>query len=196
MPVIGASGAIAGVMGAYVILYPRARILTLFPIIFIPFFFEIPAYFFLGLWFLFQFINAAGSMRMATGIAWWAHVGGFIFGMLLLRLFGKLPTTGISRATRNLAERKTTHRLQIIRPRGPMDDPNLYGTLKISPVEAVRGTRKLVNIPWGFHKQLFNVSVPPGTEAGTVLRLRGVGKRFGDGARGDILLKVRVTDTA
>ena len=61
LPTIGASGAIAGVMGAYFILHPRSRILTLIPIIFIPYFMEIPAYFFLGLWFLLQFINAAGS---------------------------------------------------------------------------------------------------------------------------------------
>ncbi len=61
IPTIGASGAIAGVMGAYLILYPRSRILTLIPIFFIPYFIEIPAFFFLGIWFFIQFLSAAGT---------------------------------------------------------------------------------------------------------------------------------------
>ena len=61
MPTIGASGAIAGIMGAYFLLYPRARILTLIPIIIIPYFIEIPAFLFIGIWFLFQFINIVNS---------------------------------------------------------------------------------------------------------------------------------------
>ena len=72
---VGASGAIAGVMGAYFILHPKSKILTLIPIFFIPYFINIPAYIFLGLWFLLQFINAAGSQGTAAGIAWWAHIG-------------------------------------------------------------------------------------------------------------------------
>jgi membrane associated rhomboid family serine protease len=87
VPVIGASGAIAGVMGAYLLLYPGARILTLIPIFIFPLFIEIPAYFFLGFWFLLQFLNAAGSIHGASEIAWWAHVGGFMAGLLLHRLF-------------------------------------------------------------------------------------------------------------
>ena len=67
VPTIGASGAIAGVMGAYLISYPKSRILTLIPIIFIPYFIEIPAFFFLGIWFLFQFLNAAGSSALGGG---------------------------------------------------------------------------------------------------------------------------------
>ena len=70
LPTIGASGAIAGVMGAYLILYPGARILTLIPIFFLPYFIEIPAYFFLGFWFLIQFLSAAGSHGQAGGVAW------------------------------------------------------------------------------------------------------------------------------
>ena len=70
IPTIGASGAIAGVMGAYLILYPRSRILTLIPIFFIPYFLEIPAFFFLGLWFVFQFLSAAGTSGEGGGIAW------------------------------------------------------------------------------------------------------------------------------
>jgi membrane associated rhomboid family serine protease len=88
VPLIGASGAIAGVMGAYLNLFPGARILTLFFLIFIPIFLELPAYFFLGLWFLMQFFfGSVTTMHAAPGgggVAWWAHVGGFVVGILLL----------------------------------------------------------------------------------------------------------------
>jgi len=95
IPTVGASGAIAGVMGAYFILYPRARILTLIPLLLIFPMIEIPAYFFLGAWFFIQFANAffgffSGTQALA-GIAWWAHVGGFVAGIVLLRLVGGKP---------------------------------------------------------------------------------------------------------
>ena len=89
-PLIGASGAIAGVMGAYFSLFPGARVLTLLLIVFIPIFLELPAYIFLGYWFLLQFIygtfslGAMDSRTAAGGVAWWAHVGGFLVGILLL----------------------------------------------------------------------------------------------------------------
>jgi len=88
VPVIGASGAIAGVMAAYLRLFPFARIITLFPVIFIPYFFEIPAYFFMGLWFISQVFSGAASLAMTEGgggIAWWAHIGGFAVGFLLVK---------------------------------------------------------------------------------------------------------------
>ena len=192
IPVIGASGAIAGVMGAYIVLYPKAKILTLVPVIIIPFFFEIPAFIFLGLWFLIQFFNAATTPAFASNVAWWAHVGGFAFGAGFLKLSGRIPHTGISQITRNITERKKTPMLQVIRPIGPVDDPNLYGTMVITPFEAVHGTRKIVNIPWGFQKRLYKVTVPPGTGEGTILRLSGLGKITQDGNRGDMLLTVRV----
>jgi membrane associated rhomboid family serine protease len=92
LPTIGASGAIAGVMGAYFILYPRAKVLTFVPILFFFYLFEIPAYVFLGFWFVLQFFNGAfsvlGSAEHFTGVAWWAHVGGFVGGVILLHLFG------------------------------------------------------------------------------------------------------------
>jgi membrane associated rhomboid family serine protease len=89
IPTIGASGAIAAVLGAYLRLYPRARILTVVPIFIIPFFFEIPAYFFLGFWFLTQLLQGTFSLggSPAGGIAVWAHVGGFVAGALLYPLF-------------------------------------------------------------------------------------------------------------
>ena len=87
VPTIGASGAIAAVMGAYFILYPRAKVLTLIPIFIIFEFVELPAFIFLGIWFLFQFF--LGSLEKAAnnaagGVAWWAHFGGFVYGAVLL----------------------------------------------------------------------------------------------------------------
>ena len=88
VPTVGASGAIAGVMGAYFVLYPRARVLILFPPIF---FFHVPAWLMLGYWGVSQFLSGAVSsiaMRaQASGIAFWAHVGGFVVGILLVKLF-------------------------------------------------------------------------------------------------------------
>jgi membrane associated rhomboid family serine protease len=88
IPTIGASGAVAGVMGAYFLLYPRARILTLVPIFFFFTLLEIPAYIFLGFWFMLQFFSGTFSLLAGShnvgGIAWWAHVGGFVGGLVML----------------------------------------------------------------------------------------------------------------
>jgi membrane associated rhomboid family serine protease len=92
MPAIGASGAIAGVMGAYYVLFPRARILTFIPIFIIPWFIELPAVFFLGWWFLIQLFSGTVAQVLPTaggGVAWWAHIGGFIAGILLVPFFKK-----------------------------------------------------------------------------------------------------------
>jgi membrane associated rhomboid family serine protease len=85
LPTIGASGAISGVLGAYLVLYPTAQILTLIPIIIIPLIVRLPAILFIGLWFVFQFLGGLGSLQLqdAGGVAFWAHVGGFIAGMFL-----------------------------------------------------------------------------------------------------------------
>jgi membrane associated rhomboid family serine protease len=90
-PLIGASGAISGVLGAYFFLYPRARVLTLIPLfVFFPVV-EVPAFFFLGFWFLLQFLQGAASAgagdAAAGGVAWWAHAGGFVTGAILLPVF-------------------------------------------------------------------------------------------------------------
>jgi len=191
VPTIGASGAIAGVMGAYFILYPKAKILTLIPIIIIPYFVEIPAFFFLGIWFLFQFISAVASQE-GSGIAWWAHIGGFIFGIIFLKFFDKLPDTGLTDKARQITARKKTHSFQVIHPSGTADDSDMYGSIEITPHESMTGTQKLVNIPWGFHSRLFKVNVPPGTAEGSMLRLQGLGKIKPDGERGDLFLKVAV----
>jgi membrane associated rhomboid family serine protease len=92
IPMVGASGAIAGVMGAYFVLYPHSRILTLVPIFFFIQLIEVPAIFFLGLWFLIQFINGVGSLANATGqpaggVAFWAHIAGFGAGVAAVGVF-------------------------------------------------------------------------------------------------------------
>lgn len=191
-PTIGASGAIAGVMGAYMLLYPRSRILTLIPILFIPYFVEIPAFFFLGFWFFLQFLSAAGTHAETGGIAWWAHIGGFLFGMVFLKMLLKIPEVGVtSQVRRAMPKRKTPH-LQVIRPTGSGDDPHLYGQIRVTPREAILGVRKLVNIPWGFHKRLFRINIPSGVSHGTVLRLAGMGREMGEGEGGDLYLKVHI----
>ena len=192
IPTIGASGAIAGVMGAYFLLYPGAKVLTLIPIFFIPYFMQIPAFLFLGFWFVLQFISAAGSSGQAGGVAWWAHIGGFVFGMIFVKLFLKVPELGVSRKARQITSKKKTHRLQSLKVMGTADDPHIYGSISITPREAQFGTRKLVNIPWGFQKRLFTVTVPPGVREGTKLRLAGMGKRIDDRNRGDLYLKVMI----
>ena len=85
IPSIGASGAISGVLGAYILYFPRARILTLIPLFIIFFTAKIPAVVFIGLWFVLQFLSGLGSLGGAStgGIAVWAHVGGFLLGVLL-----------------------------------------------------------------------------------------------------------------
>ena len=92
LPLVGASGAISGVLGAYFLTYPRARILTLIPIFIFFYLIDIPAYIFLGFWFLMQFISGYASMVVEEGaagggVAWWAHVGGFGAGVLLVHFF-------------------------------------------------------------------------------------------------------------
>jgi len=196
IPTIGASGAIAGVMGAYFILFPRSKVLTLVPIVIIPLFFEIPAYFFLGFWFFLQFLNAAAGHGAAGGIAWWAHIGGFIFGIIFLKLFQVLPDTGASKMISKATEKKHTHRLQIIRPVNlDNEDPNLYGTIEVTSSEAKQGSRKMVNIPWGFQKRLIKVTIPAGIAEGAKLRLKGQGRLMPNGRQGDLLLKVALRPT-
>lgn len=86
MPGLGASGAIAGVLGAYVVFFPSSRILTLVTLFFWWFFARLPAVLFIGLWFAVQFLSGLSSLGSAQGggVAWWAHVGGFLLGMLLV----------------------------------------------------------------------------------------------------------------
>jgi rhomboid family protein len=95
IPTIGASGAIAGVMGAYLIKFPRARIVTLIPIFIFITTMEIPAWAMLIWWFFIQLFSGFGSLASADytggGVAWFAHIGGFLAGMLLVRMFAPRP---------------------------------------------------------------------------------------------------------
>ncbi len=90
-PLVGASGAIAGVLGAYLILFPRARVLTLVFIFVFVQIIPIPAVIFLGIWFALQLLNGAAALssQAAQGVAFWAHIGGFVAGMLLVKLFAR-----------------------------------------------------------------------------------------------------------
>lgn len=89
VPTVGASGAIAAVLGAYLVLFPRARVVTLVPIFYFLRIVYIPAFIYLGFWFVSQLFNgflaltAVGAMQ-AGGVAWWAHIGGFVFGLAVL----------------------------------------------------------------------------------------------------------------
>ncbi|MEJ2715813.1 MAG: rhomboid family intramembrane serine protease [Deltaproteobacteria bacterium] len=92
IPTIGASGAISGVLGAYLVSFPHARIQTLFIIFFFIRFIEIPAYLFLVAWFAFQFFSGAsqiGVYQNTGGVAYWAHMGGFVIGVILVWIFPK-----------------------------------------------------------------------------------------------------------
>jgi membrane associated rhomboid family serine protease len=93
VPAIGASGAVAGLLGAYLVLYPRARVVAVIPLLFFFPMVELPAWFFIGGWFVLQFLYGAASIGQASamsgGTAWWAHVGGFVAGIALLRVLKK-----------------------------------------------------------------------------------------------------------
>ncbi len=96
LPALGASGAIAGVMGAYMRLFPFSKLLVVIPIFIFPFFFEMHAAIFVGLWILIQIISGLGGLlsgvgAVAGGIAWWAHIGGFAVGWALINLIRRRP---------------------------------------------------------------------------------------------------------
>ena len=192
IPTVGASGAIAGVMGAYFVLYPGSKILTLIPIFIFPWIIEIPAFFFLGIWFVLQFLGAAGADGTSGGIAWWAHVGGFIAGIVLLKAFEFLPTSGRLPRLEAATTKKRSHRLQVIYPQRIPGSPDLQGRLRISAFEALAGTRKIVMIASGLRRRTLRVTVPPGIQAGKSLRLKGIGPVAPDGRHGDLYLKIEL----
>jgi rhomboid family protein len=96
-PMIGASGAVAGVLGAYLILFPHSRIASLVPILFIFTIIEIPAVLFLLFWFVSQLYSGLFAIRGGggSGIAWWAHIGGFLFGIIMVFFFRRRTTDRI-----------------------------------------------------------------------------------------------------
>ena len=94
VPMIGASGAVAGVLGAYLILFPNSHIASLVPIFFIFTLVEIPAFIFLVFWFISQLYSGLFALQgSAGGVAWWAHIGGFVFGILIASFFRRRRTS-------------------------------------------------------------------------------------------------------
>ena len=93
VPTIGASGAIAGVLGAYLVSFPRSRVASLVPILFIFTIVEMPAVIFLAIWFIIQIYSGLFVMQgaNAANIAWWAHIGGFVFGAVMVSFFARRP---------------------------------------------------------------------------------------------------------
>jgi hypothetical protein len=194
IPTIGASGAISGVMGAYLLLYPRSKILTLIPIFFFFQFVEIPAFIFLGFWLLLQLLSAGLTPRNVGGIAFWAHIGGFVAGLIFIKIFEVIPRTGLSDGLRQYTERQRTHRIQPLTPLSIPDELDLHGIIRITPREARFGTKKMISIPQGLRKRTLMVTIPPGVEEGTRLRLKGLGGQGKEGERGDLFLDVHLID--
>jgi membrane associated rhomboid family serine protease len=193
IPTIGASGAISGVMGAYLLLYPRARITTLILIFFFFQLVEIPAFVFLGYWLLLQLLSASLTPSHVGGIAWWAHIGGFVSGLIFVKILDAIPRTGLNGGLRQYTGRRTTPRLQAVSPHSLPDELDLCGVIEITPREAYHGTRKLVTIPQGSKKRNLVVTIPPGVREGTRLRLKGLGQKGNDRNQRDLFLEVRVT---
>jgi len=194
VPTIGASGAISGVMGAYLLLYPRSKILTLIFIFFFIQFVEIPAFIFLGIWFLLQLFSAGFTRSNVGGVAFWAHIGGFVAGLIFIKIFDAIPRTGLSGKLSQHTERQRTPRIQPLTPLSIPDELDLHGIIKITPREARFGTRKMISVPQGLKKRTLMVTIPPGVEEGTRLRLKGLGKQGEDGTRGDFFLDVHLID--
>jgi len=192
LPTIGASGAIAGVMGAYFLLHPRARVLTLIPIfLFFPLV-EIPAFLFLGVWLVIQFLNATLAPVAETGgVAWWAHFGGFVFGMVFLLLFTRLPVLGLQKRLTRPLQRTSSPRISRVAPTYSGLGREARASLAITAAEARRGTAKTIVVTHGFRQRRVKVQVPPGVQDGTVLRLKGLGRPAPDGA-GDLYLSLAV----
>ena len=194
IPTIGASGAISGVMGAYLLLYPRSKILTLIPIFFFLQFIEIPAFIFLVFWLFMQLFSASFTPTNVGGIAFWAHIGGFVVGLIFIKLFDAIPRTGLSGRLSQHTERKTTPRIQTLSLRSPSEELDNYGVLGLTRKEASYGARKLISIPQGLKKRSLWVTIPSGVQEGTRLRLKGLGRRDPEGNRGDLFLEVRILD--
>jgi hypothetical protein len=178
-------------MGAYLISFSKSKIITLIPILFIPYFVEIPSPFFLGLWVLFQFVSAAITDSSTSGVAWWAHIGGFGAGIAFLKLFLLIPESGVSQSVRRATVRQASPRFHVTRGYNYGEGLDTYGTITITPEEARSGASKLISIKNGSQSKTFSVKIPPGTGENTYLRLAGLGKKHG-GESGDFYLKILV----
>lgn len=109
VPMIGASGAIGGVLGAYIVNHPRAKVLVLIPLGFFTQIIKVPAIFVLGIWFILQFVSSAFSSSSGGGVAYGAHIGGFIFGAIAILFFNR----GVKRSIRKRSiSRKTNAKIK------------------------------------------------------------------------------------
>jgi membrane associated rhomboid family serine protease len=106
IPMVGASGAISGIMGAYLVLYPKVRVRTLFIIVILIKVLRLPAWLLLGYWFLIQLVAGAAAPAGAPGVAFWAHVGGFVAGMILVKPFENRQLVAAKRQNRKLDPRE------------------------------------------------------------------------------------------
>jgi hypothetical protein len=181
-------------MGAYLLLYPRSKILTLIFIFFFIQFIEIPAFIFLGIWILLQLFSAGLRPSNVGGVAFWAHIGGFVAGLVFIKIFDTIPRTGLSGKLSQHTERKTTPRIQTLSLDSPPEELDIYGAITITRREASHGARKLITVPQGLKKRSLFVTVPPGIYEGTRLRLKGLGQRDREGNQGDLFLEVRILD--
>ena len=102
VPTLGASGAIAGVMGAYLVWYPKAQVQALIPLGVIMQMMVVPAPLFLGVWFAIQAFQGMASSAAGGGVAWWAHIGGFVVGAVLAIVLGNTPLTNPANPTRSM----------------------------------------------------------------------------------------------
>jgi membrane associated rhomboid family serine protease len=98
VPMVGASGAISGVMGAYLILYPKVKVYAFIPIFIFFTSIALPAWVMLGYWFVIQFVSGLVAMRGEAGVAFWAHIGGFVAGVVLIKLFARRDYIAAHRA--------------------------------------------------------------------------------------------------
>ena len=109
VPMVGASGAIGGVLGAYIVNHPRAKVLVLIPLGFFTQIIKVPAIFVLGIWFILQFVSSAFSSSSGGGVAYGAHIGGFIFGAIAILFFNR----GVKRSIRKKnISRKTSAKIK------------------------------------------------------------------------------------
>ena len=131
IPSLGASGAVSGVLGAYILLYPRARILTVLPILFFLQFFELPAFFFIGTWLVQQLLYGMvifwSKGAESGGIAWWAHIGGFIAGLVFLLLLKSITVKGSIQNKDALLQKEYLYKIKtrklVFEPTGALPRP-------------------------------------------------------------------------
>ena len=109
IPTVGASGAISGIMGAYIVLYPRVRVLTLFFFFIFIRLIPLPAWVMLGYWFAIQLLSGTTTSAASAGVAFWAHIGGFVAGLTLVKLFEKKQLTAAKKAHVKLDRREISH---------------------------------------------------------------------------------------